>query len=198
MSENKIKLSILGISFSQVQPGAYALIFAEENGIRRLPVVIGTPEAQSIAIVMENIPTPRPLTHDLIKNLMSEFSISLKEVLIYKFENGAFHAELLFLQGEKEIRMDARTSDAVAIALRTSSPIYTTSEIMEKMAVVFDETITNLTDTVLREEDNEEEDLDDITILTIEELSNLLEKAIQDEDYELATRLRDEINTRKK
>lgn len=198
MSENKIKLTILGISFSQVQPGAYALIFAEEQGIRRLPVVIGTPEAQSIAIVMENIPTPRPLTHDLIKSMMSEFSINLKEVLIYKFENGAFHSELLFSQGDKEVRIDARTSDAVAIALRTNTPIFTTSEIMEEMAVVIDENVTNLSDAVAKEENEEEDDLEDITILTVEELSNLLEKAIQDEDYELATTLRDEINNRKK
>jgi len=135
----KVKLSILGISFSQVQAGAYALIFAEENGIRRLPIVIGTPEAQSIAIVMENIKPPRPLSHDLIYTIFQKLDIELKEVFIYKFEEGAFFSELLLLQNGREYRIDSRTSDAVAIALRTHSPIYTTEEIMQNMAIVFDE-----------------------------------------------------------
>lgn len=126
MKSNLIKLSILGISFSQVQAGAYALIFAEENGIRRLPIVIGTPEAQSIAIVMEGITPPRPLSHDLICSIFKELGIQLIEVVIHKFEDGAFFSELLLEQNGKEYRIDSRTSDAVAIAIRTGSPIYTT------------------------------------------------------------------------
>jgi len=130
--EKKVKLSILGISFSQVQAGAYALILAEESGIRRLPIVIGTPEAQSIAIVMEGITPPRPLSHDLICSIWQELGIELLEVLINKFENGAFHAELLLQQQGKEYRIDSRTSDAVALAIRTHSPIYTTEGDHEK------------------------------------------------------------------
>jgi len=121
----------LGISFSQIQAGAYALIFAEESGFRRLPIVIGTPEAQSIALVMEGITPPRPLTHDLICSILKELGIELIEVLIYKFDNGAFFAELLLQQNGKEYRIDSRTSDAVALAIRTNSPIYTTEEIMQ-------------------------------------------------------------------
>ena len=139
MGTKRIKLSILGISFSQVQAGAYALIFAEENGVRRLPVVIGTPEAQSIAIIMEGITPPRPLSHDLICSIWKELQIELVEVWIYKFEDGAFFAELLLRQNGKEYRIDSRTSDAVALAIRTHSPVYTTEEIMRNMAIVFDE-----------------------------------------------------------
>ncbi|HBX21290.1 MAG TPA: hypothetical protein DEF88_12680, partial [Porphyromonadaceae bacterium] len=135
----KVKLSILGISFSQVQAGAYALIFSEENGIRRLPIVIGTPEAQSIAIIMEGITPPRPLSHDLIHSIFKSLKIELVEVYIYKFEDGAFYSELLLRQHGQEFKIDSRTSDAVAIAIRTNSPIYTNEEIMRKMAIVFDE-----------------------------------------------------------
>ena len=126
MVTKKIKLSILGISFSQVQAGAYALIFAEEKGIRRLPLVIGTPEAQSIAIVMEGITPPRPLSHDLMCSIWKELGIELIEVLIHKFEDGAFFSELLLRQNGLEYRIDSRTSDAVALAIRTNSPIFTT------------------------------------------------------------------------
>lgn len=198
MSENKIKLSILGISFSQVQPGAYALIFAEENGIRRLPIVIGTPEAQSIAIVLENIPPPRPLTHDLIKTILDQFSIQLVEIFIYKFENGAFHSELLFKQGEKEIRIDSRTSDAVAIALRTGTPIYTTNEIMQSQAVVFDENKSSDVTDPSSETENPTYDTDRPYPPSLEELQDSLQRAIEEEDYEQATRIRDEIAQREK
>lgn len=192
---NKVKLSILGISFSQVQAGAYALIFAEENGIRRLPIVIGTPEAQSIAIVMENMTPPRPLAHDLMYNIFSELSIELLEVFIYKFEDGAFFAELLLRQNNQEFRIDSRTSDAVAIALRTNSPIFTTEAIMQNMAIVFDEKEVLSTD--FQNKDIEVEEIpENIEEVKIDTLKKRLEEAIKDEDYELATKLRDEINRR--
>lgn len=193
MKSNLIKLSILGISFSQVQAGAYALIFAEENGIRRLPIVIGTPEAQSIAIVMEGITPPRPLSHDLICSIFKELGIQLIEVVIHKFEDGAFFSELLLEQNGKEYRIDSRTSDAVAIAIRTGSPIYTTREIMRNMAIVFDERpTTSSSDSSVMEESGEEE----LSELRLDTLKNRLEAAVNEEDYELATRLRDEINRR--
>jgi hypothetical protein len=192
----KVKLSILGISFSQVQAGAYALIFAEENGIRRLPIVIGTPEAQSIAIVMENIKPPRPLSHDLIYTIFQKLDIELKEVFIYKFEEGAFFSELLLLQNGREYHIDSRTSDAVAIAMRTHSPIYTTEEIMQNMAIVFDENapFDAPENTVPREKENNRSD--DLSMFSTDELKSKLEEAVKDEDYELATRLRDEIKKR--
>jgi len=193
---NKVKLSILGISFSQVQAGAYALIFAEENGIRRLPIVIGTPEAQSIAIVMENMTPPRPLTHDLVYNIFKSLNIELLEVFIYKFEDGAFFAELLLRQNNREFRIDSRTSDAVAIALRTHSPIFTTEAIMQNMAIVFDEKEVLSTDLENRDIEAEEvpENMEEVKI---DALKKRLEEAIKDENYELATKLRDEINRRK-
>lgn len=196
---NKIKLSILGISFSQVQAGAYALIFAEEGGIRRLPIVIGTPEAQSIAIVMEGITPPRPLSHDLICSIWQELGVVLVEVLIYKFEDSTFFAELLLQQNGNEYRIDSRTSDAVALAIRTHSPIYTTEEIMQKMAIVFDEqspeaTTTSTTDQFTQEEGIPEEE--ELTGVKLETLKDQLREAVSKEDYEQATRLRDEINRR--
>lgn len=192
----KVKLSILGISFSQVQAGAYALIFAEENGIRRLPIVIGTPEAQSIAIVMENIKPPRPLSHDLIYNIFRELNIELKEVYIYKFEEGAFFSELLLYQNGQEFRIDSRTSDAVAIALRTNSPIFTNEEIMRNMAVIFDENAPSVDSESSVESTNEDENPEDLSKLQTDVLKSKLEDAIREENYEQATRLRDEINKR--
>jgi bifunctional DNase/RNase len=190
----KIKLSILGISFSQVQAGAYALVFSEEQGIRRLPIVIGTPEAQSIAIVMEGITPPRPLTHDLICSIWKELNILLKEVVIYKFEEGAFFSELLIEQNGTEYRIDSRTSDAVALAIRTNSPIFTTEEIMRNMAVVFDEhNEQSAADPLQEPTDKREEELID---LRLDALKERLREAVNEENYELATRLRDEINRR--
>lgn len=194
MATQRIKLSILGISFSQVQAGAYALIFAEENGIRRLPIVIGTPEAQSIAIIMEGIKPPRPLSHDLICSIFRQLDIRLLEVEIYKFEDGAFFSYLLLEQDNKEYRIDSRTSDAVALAIRTHSPIYTTPEIMQNMAIVFDErSTTPSSDASIISDESVEEELSD---LRLDALKNRLEDAVSEENYELATRLRDEINRR--
>lgn len=194
MVTKKIKLSILGISFSQVQAGAYALIFAEEKGIRRLPIVIGTPEAQSIAIVMEGITPPRPLSHDLMCSIWKELGIELIEVLIHKFEDGAFFSELLLRQNGLEYRIDSRTSDAVALAIRTNSPIFTTEEIMQNMAIVFDEQAPSAAAEPLKEEaDRQEEELTD---LRLDALKVRLTEAVNEENYELATRLRDEINRR--
>ncbi len=191
---HKIKLSILGISFSQVQAGAYALIFSEEKGIRRLPIVIGTPEAQSIAIVMEGITPPRPPTHDLICSIWKEVHIVLKEVVIYKFEEGAFFSELLIEQNGTEYRIDSRTSDAVALAIRTHSPIYTTEEIMRNMAVVFDEHAVQPTGNQLQERSEKSEE--ELAGLRLDTLKEQLKEAVSEENYELATRLRDEINRR--
>lgn len=193
--ENRVKLSVLGISFSQVQAGAYALILAEENGLRRLPIVIGTPEAQSIALVIENITPPRPLSHDLIHSIFKELNIELVEAFIHKFENGAFYSELLLRQYGKEYRIDSRTSDAVAISMRTHSPIYTTEEIMKNMAIVFDEGIAAFSGEQAPESE-EDKVPDDLSHLRIDALKNRLEEAVREENYELASRLRDEIKRR--
>lgn len=189
----RVKLSILGISFSQVQAGAYALIFAESEGPRRLPIVIGTPEAQSIAIIMEKITPPRPLSHDLMVTTFAALGVKLLDVYIYKFENGAFYAELTLQQGENQYKIDSRTSDGVALAIRTGAPIYTTEEIMVNMSVVFDE--DNEEQAEIKEFISNEDK--DISQLSTEKLNALLQEALKKEDFESAISLRDELTKRK-
>ena len=191
--DQRVKLSILGISFSQVQAGAYALIFAESDGPRRLPIVIGTPEAQSIAIIMEKITPPRPLSHDLMVTTFTALGVQLIDVFIYKFENGAFYAELTLPQGENKYKIDSRTSDGVALAIRTDAPIYTTEEIMLNMSVVFDEDSEEQADMKEFRKNDEK----DISQLSTEVLNNLLQEALKKEDFEAAISLRDELSRRK-
>ena len=125
--DNRIKLRVLGITYSQIQSGAYALVLAEENGSRRIPIIIGTAEAQSIAIQLEHLTPPRPLTHDLFVAFAEAFDIHLKEVFIYKFEEGVFSAELIVEDKEGEVKkIDSRTSDAIAFELRCNAQITTT------------------------------------------------------------------------
>lgn len=189
----RVKLSILGISFSQVQAGAYALIFAENDGPRRLPIVIGTPEAQSIAIIMEKITPPRPLSHDLMVTTFAALGVELLDVFIHKFENGAFYSELTLQQGESQYKIDSRTSDGVALAIRTGAPIYTTEEIMMNMSVVFDEDSEEQAD--MKEFISNEEK--DISQLSSDKINALLEEALKKEDFESAITLRDELTRRK-
>lgn len=190
----KIKLNVLGLSVSQTQTGAYALVLAEENGDRRIPIIIGPVEAQSIAIQLEGLHPPRPLTHDLFKNIAKAFGIDLVEVIIYKLEEGIFYSELICEQGGTRVAVDSRTSDAVALALRFRCPIYTTEDILKKAGIVIE-----VTD---RPEDDEpKEDFSGeggrYKYNTIEELDHLLKEAIKDENYELASELRDEMHKRK-
>ncbi|MDD4424990.1 MAG: bifunctional nuclease family protein, partial [Mariniphaga sp.] len=134
----KIRLKILGLSVSQTQSGAYALVLSEENGNRRIPIIIGPVEAQAIAIQLEGLKPPRPLTHDLIKNIALAFNIVLIEVIIHKLDEGIFYSELLCEMNGQEVKIDSRTSDAVALALRFRCPIYTTEEILSKAGIVLD------------------------------------------------------------
>ncbi len=138
-NDNRIQLKVLGISYSQIQTGAYALILAQIDGPYRIPVVIGATEAQSIAIRMENIIPPRPMTHDLFVSFAHAFGVKLKEVFIYKFEDGIFSSELTFSDGERQIVLDSRTSDAIGIAMRSKAPIYTTREIIDETGFIIEE-----------------------------------------------------------
>lgn len=187
--EDKIRLSVLGFSFNQTQSGTYGLILAEDDGARRLIVIIGTPEAQSIAFCLQGSVPPRPLTHDLFQTLTSEFDITLLKVVIYKYDNGVFHSKMHLRQKEHHIEIESRTSDAIAIALRTKAPIYTTKSIMQEQAIVFEENTSS--------EDIQEDEKDnlalDYSLLDTEELEALLKDAIEGEDYELASLLRDEL-----
>lgn len=192
----KKKLNILGLSVSQTQSGAYALVLAEESGERRIPIIIGPVEAQAIAIQLEGLKPPRPLTHDLFKNLAFAFDINVSEVIIYKLEEGIFYSELVCEMGEEEIRIDSRTSDAVALALRFKCPIYTTEDILEKAGIVmetegenpveFDDTSS---DTGMKSE---------FENYTEKELKEMLNEAVTNENYERASKIRDELNRRKK
>jgi len=191
----KIKLEIVGMSYSQSQSGAYALILGETGGKRRLPIIIGGFEAQAIAIELEKMKPARPLTHDLFKKLAFAFEINVTEVIINKFAESVFYARLVCNNGEKEIEIDSRTSDAVAIALRFNCPIYTYEKIMAAAGVVMQDDETKVLDPL--EPTPESDDETELTYLTLSELDTELQKAIDSEEYEKASRIRDEINRRK-
>lgn len=143
MSENKrIQLNVIGISYSQIQSGAYALILGEVDGPYRIPIVIGGAEAQSIAIRLEKIIPPRPMTHDLFVSFAHAFGVKLDNIFIYKFEDGIFYSELTFTDGERTVVLDGRTSDAIGIALRAKAPIFTTQEILEDTGFIMEEVDT--------------------------------------------------------
>ncbi len=199
---DKIKLNVLGISYSQTQTGAYALVLTEEKGERRIPIIIGGFEAQSIAIQLEGLKPPRPLTHDLFHNFALTFKINLKEVIIYKLEEGVFYSKLICNNGGEDVTIDARTSDAVALALRFKCPIYTTEEILSKSGIVIDleqekaagetKSEKKTKKTTTKGSTQKYKDMD------LEELEGLLEEAVKNEEYEKASSIRDEINRRKK
>jgi hypothetical protein len=193
----KIQLEIIGMSYSQSQSGAYALILGEKDGKRRLPIIIGGFEAQSIAIELEKIKTPRPLTHDLFKTFASSFEITITEVIINKFSEGVFYAILLCSDGKKELEIDSRTSDAIALALRFGCPVYTYESIMVAAGILMEEDQESS-----KTEDPAEEALVPEKISfseqSLTELHQLLQSAVENEEYEKASRIRDEINKRKK
>lgn len=207
--DTRIQLRVQGLTNSQIQSGAYALILAEEEGPRRVPIIVGTAEAQSIAIALEKIVPPRPLTHDLFAPFASAFGIRLREVFIYKFEDGVFYSELYFEDGERQIRIDSRTSDAIAIALRVKCAIYTTEQIVEECGVVLEE--ESPVDSTEEEEDDdylstlEPEEIKDeaqlrrwLSLLEVDELNERLEEAISEENYEYAKMYKDELRRREK
>ena len=195
----KIRLNILGLSVSQTQSGAYALVLAEENGDRRIPIIIGPVEAQAIAIQLEGLKPPRPLTHDLIKNIALAFDIALLEVTIYKLEEGIFYSELLCEMNGKEIRIDSRTSDAVALALRFRCPIYTSEDILKKAGIVLQlEDENSPVRSFIDDDVVESPGSSTYAQYSINELKEMLTEAVQNEDYEKASVIRDEIKKREK
>lgn len=183
-----IKLKILGITFSQVQAGAYALVLTEENGNRRVPIIIGTPEAQSIAIMLEGLIPPRPLTHDLFITFAKSLNAELRQVNIYKYEDGVFYSEMVFDTKEKTVCIDARTSDAISLAVRTGAPVFITEEIMKDVCIFTTE--ENWEDI---EEDEKQRKIS-LETMNSEELQITLNDAIINEDYEKASYIRDLIN----
>jgi len=203
----KIKLNVLGISYSQTQSGAYALVLSEEEGNRRIPIIVGGFEAQAIAIELEGLAPPRPLTHDLFKNFADAYGIHIMEVNIHKLEDGVFFANILCDNGGERTTLDARTSDAIALALRFKCPIYTTEAIVEKAGIVLDfEKGTDMENPEISKEETEESPVKikkgsprpDLSKTSMDELKKMLTEAVSKEDYEKASEIRDEINRRSK
>ena len=199
-----IQLNIKGISYSQTQSGAYALVLSEMEGTRTLPIIIGAFEAQSIAIALETeIRPPRPLTHDLFKTFSDRFLITVKEVIIHKLVDGVFFSSLVCEREGVEEIIDTRTSDAIAIAVRFQAPIYTYENILEKAGIFLkieeelgiEEPLENSEDT-LELEELELKKESTFADFSLKELHNQLNDAVSDENYELAAKIRDEISKR--
>jgi bifunctional DNase/RNase len=204
--EDKIRLEISGLSYSQAQTGAYALVLSETEGNRSLPIIIGSFEAQAIAIELESMKPSRPLTHDVFKTFADEFKINIKEVIIYNLKEGVFFARLICMDQHGLIsEIDARTSDAIALSVRFKCPVFTHESILKDAGVIIDE------DAEIRPaHSNVEQDIADamsdseevaisnpIQSKTPEQLKEMLQDALSNEDYEFASKIRDEIERRK-
>jgi bifunctional DNase/RNase len=197
----KIRLEIVGMSYSQSQSGAYALILGVSGENRRLPIIIGGFEAQAIAIELEKMKPTRPLTHDLFLNFAQHFDIHIKEVIINKFEEGIFFSQLICEQNDVTSTIDSRTSDAVALAIRFNCPIFAYESIIDEAGILMD-------DDSMKEGEEEDKNKEEIEITVdeplkledylLEELEEKLKIAVANENYEEASKLRDEINKRKK
>lgn len=191
----KIRLEIVGMSYSQSQSGAYALVLGVPGESRRLPIIIGGFEAQAIAIELESMKPNRPLTHDLFKNFAQHFGVEITEVVISKFEEGIFFSKLMCSSEEGTTEIDSRTSDAVALAIRFKCPIYVYSNVLDEAGIVMSD---------VDELEKEEEGKSDLKKKNVsfedylsDELEEMLKKAIAEEEFEEASKLRDEINRRK-
>jgi len=192
---NKIRLNIESLVYSQTHSGAYVLVLIEEYGQRKLPIVIGTAEAQAIAIALEGMNPPRPLTHDLFVNFALAYNINLVEVLITKLEGEIFYAELICQSASSRIKIDSRTSDAVALAIRFKCPIYANESVLKLAGISYTPQQSGQ-----NPKDQEEEPITENTNLStknLSELESLLNEAVSNENYELASKIRDEINKRK-
>ncbi len=196
----KIKLDIVGLSYSQTQSGAYALVLSEVNGRRRLPIIIGGFEAQAIAIEIEKMTPTRPLTHDLFKSFASSFNIHIDEVIIYNLVDGIFYARLICNDGSKILEIDARTSDAIALAVRFECPIYTYEFILASAGIAIEGNdfvfLDNMEPSASVEENTESQPIG-YKHMSEEELKEKLQQALSDEAYEQAVKIRDELSKRK-
>ena len=197
-----VRLTIKGISYSQTQSGAYALVLSEMEGTRTLPIIIGAFEAQSIAIALEKeIRPPRPLTHDLFKTFAEQFQIQLKQIIIHKLVDGVFFSSLICERDGIEESIDARTSDAIALAVRFQTPIFTYENILDKAGIYLkaEEKFSDEEEELEKIElipDTEVSEMDDFSALSLGELETKLHEAVNNEDYELAAKIRDEIDKR--
>ena len=198
----KIRLEIAGITYSQTQSGSYVLTLAEVSGKRKLPIVIGGFEAQAIAIELEKMAPNRPLTHDLFKSFCEAYNVMVTEVIIYKFHEGVFYAKIICIKENEVTEIDSRTSDAIAIGVRLNCPIYSYDSVLDEVGNTKDLGEFDEDDDSSDEEDIEQLELDEPFDVhsddsdSIEELNQKLKEAIEREEYELASQLRDEIAKR--
>jgi bifunctional DNase/RNase len=196
----KIELEVVALSHSITQTHSYAVVLGEVNGLRRLPIVIGGFEAQAIAVALEKMNPSRPLTHDLMKNFMTAFSIDLHEIIISDLQEGIFFSKLVCSSDHDTIEIDSRTSDAIALAVRFGCPIYTYENILSNAGIVMDDkaqTQANETAEAITAAATESPD-DDLKTMSVEELNKLLNDVLESEDYMRAIAIRDELNSRKK
>lgn len=196
----EIKLNVAGLVYNQTIIGTYGLVLTEENGNRRFSVMIGEPEAQSIALKMNNKKSPRPLTHDLVLTILSVFGSKIEKILIYDMINDVFYSEIHLKKGEMNLVIDARTSDAIALAVRSDCPIYIKEDIMEIVGTEVELQDKNPESSFAEEKEVNAEELtsEELDSLSREDLEELLKMAISEEKYELAVNLRDAIKRKKK
>jgi len=198
----KIELEIVALSHSITQTHSYAVVLGEVNGLRRLPIVIGGFEAQAIAVALEKMQPSRPLTHDLMKNFMTAFSIDLHEIIICDLQEGIFYSKLVCSTENDTVEIDSRTSDAIALAVRFGCPIYTYENILESAGILMEDTAATGKKKKAKQEVMVEEDgptgNEDLKTMTLEELNTLLNDVLDSEDYIRAIAIRDEINSRGK
>lgn len=196
----KIELEIVALSHSITQTHSYAVVLGEMNGLRRLPIVIGGFEAQAIAVALEKMQPSRPLTHDLMKNFMNAFAISLHEIIICDLQEGIFYSKLVCSTENDTVEIDSRTSDAIALAVRFGCPIYTYENILENAGILMEDTAGAGKKKKAKQEVMVEDDThtgkEDLKTMTLEELNNLLNEVLDSEDYIRAIAIRDEINSR--
>jgi len=198
----KIGLNIVALSHSVSQSHNYAVVLGEEEGNRRLPIVIGSFEAQAIAVAMENMAPSRPLTHDLFKNALKTFDIHLREVIINNLLDGIFYSRLICTKGDEVIEIDSRTSDALALAVRFECPIYTYEFVLDAAGIVLEDSDEDFEDDYL-EEDSEREVVvpvkgTSLSAYSVEDLTQMLNEVLSEENYERAAEIRDELNKREK
>ncbi len=186
--QDKVKVSVVGISYSRLQQEAYLLVLAEEGGSMRIPVIVGAAEAQSIAITMERLTPPRPLTHDLMVHVCGAFDIQIVEVVVHRIEKGVFYTSMLMRNGEQELMMDARVSDAVAMALRVNAPIYVTREVLSMAGYDAAQAF---------EKDSSDGDEGDLERMSDADLKARIEQAVAIENYEEAALIQQILQKRK-
>lgn len=195
----KIELEIIALSHSITQTHSYAVVLGEVNGLRRLPIVIGGFEAQAIAVALERMQPSRPLTHDLMKNFMNAFNVDLMEIVINDLQEGIFYSKLICISEHDTVEIDSRTSDALALAVRFSCPIYTYEHILESAGILMeDNNKKKKTDITVDEPPSTTATREEISHMNLEELQTLLNEVLEQEDYIRAIAIRDEMNKRTK